>query len=500
MEEKTYLCIDLKSFYASVECVERGLDPLTTNLVVADTGRTEKTICLAVSPSLKAYGISGRSRLYEVVQIIKKVNEERKKKLPCGDFTGESYDDVLLKQDKSLSVSYIVAPPRMAFYIDYSTRIYEIYLQYVAPEDIHVYSVDEVFIDITRYRQLYKQSPRELAMTILRDVHAQTGITATAGIGTNLYLAKIAMDIVAKRSPADENGVRIAELDEQSYRETLWTHRPLTDFWRVGKGLAKKLERAGLRTMGDIARESMTAYGEDRLFDMFGMQAEFLIDHAWGYEPCTMEDIRSYVPETKSIGSGQVLREPYSFEKARMIVRGMSEQLVLDLVEKGFVTKQLVLTVGYDVENLKDGHRYEGEITVDAYGRRVPKSAHGTASLSEKTSSGRVITEAVLALYDRIVDPKLSIRRMNVTAANLTNECEASDEPEALQLDLFTDYGNYHEEEKKKKQSLKKERKIQETVIDIKNKFGKNAILKGINLEEGDTTVERNELIGGHKA
>ena len=487
--EKYYLCIDLKSFYASVECIERGLDAMTTNLVVADNSRTEKTICLAVSPSLKSFGIPGRPRLYEVIQRIEAVNRQRRMKAPNKELAGKSYDYIELRKSPEKTVSYIIAPPRMACYMQYSTRIYEIYLKYIAPEDIHIYSIDEVFMDITNYLQTYKKTPRELAMTIIRDVLAETGITATAGIGTNMYLAKIAMDIVAKKTKADKDGVRIAELDEMSYRKTLWTHTPLTDFWRVGKGYAKKLEQARLYTMGDIARASLTKFGEDKLYKLFGVGAEFLIDHAWGWEPCTMEDIRNYKPETKSIGSGQVLHCPYTFLQARLILKEMTELLVLDLVDKNFVTNQMVITIGYDIDNLKGNHSYKGEITTDMYGRKVPKHAHGTANLDCHTSSTKLIMEAVTELYDRIVDKNLLIRRVNITANNVIDENDIN--KSYVQLDLF--------ESDKKNLLLEKERSIQKTMLKLKKQFGKNAVLKGMNFQEGATTIERNSQIGGHK-
>ena len=500
MDKKTYFCIDLKSFYASVECIERGLDPMTTNLVVADNSRTEKTICLAVSPSLKSYGVPGRPRLFEVIGIVKGINEERRFKAPKKTFTGKSWDYIELKKNSSLEVSYIVAPPRMANYIKYSTRIYEVYLKYVAPEDIHVYSIDEVFIDVSNYLKNYKKTPRQLLKAILKDVLSETGITATAGIGTNMYLAKIAMDIVAKHTRADKDGVRIAELDEMSYREKLWDHRPLTDFWRVGKGYAKKLEENRLFTMGDIARESLSEYGEKRLCKMFGVGAELLIDHAWGYEPCTMEDIRNYKPENKSMGSGQVLHIPYDCEKARLILKEMTELLVLDLVEKGLVTNQIVVTIGYDIDNLKGNHSYKGEITTDMYGRKVPKHAHGTCNLKGYTSSTKKIMEGTMELYDRIINEKLLVRRVNITANNLIDEKLAVKDIDYEQLDLFTDYETVEKEKEIEKKELEKERHIQEAMINIKRKYGKNAVLKGLNLEEGATTIDRNSQIGGHKA
>ncbi len=503
MSNKKYLCIDLKSFYASVECVKRGLDPLKTNLVVADASRTQKTICLAVTPSLKAYGISGRSRLFEVEQRVKDINISRRKRAPENKLIGESFDDTELKNNSELAVSYIVAPPRMAYYSQYSTKIFEIYLKYVSRADILDYSIDEVFMDITEYLKLYKTTATEFARTIINDVLEQTGITATAGIGTNLYLAKIAMDVMAKKMPADEKGVRIAELDEISYRRELWTHRPITDFWRVGKGIAKKLEAAYIFTMGDIARASLTEYGETRLYKMFGKNTELLIDHAWGYEPCTLKEIRGYRPESKSLGAGQVLHCPYESDKARLIVQEMLELLALELVEKKLVTDQIVLTVGYDIDNLTDpeiSEYYKGEITTDFYGRRIPKHAHGTANIGEFTASAMLITDAVLKLFDSIVDEKLLVRRVTIAANHIIPE---GDEPvinESEQLDLFTDYTKQEQRRKIRNEKLKKERKIQEATIKLRHKFGKNAVLKGMNLKEGATTKDRNRQIGGHKA
>lgn len=500
---RTYLCIDLKSFYASVECVERGLDPLRTNLVVADVSRTEKTICLAVSPAMKSFGIPGRPRLFEVVQKVAEINNQRKWKAPRKKLEGESSDYTALKRNPSLEMTYIAAPPRMAHYMEYSTRIYNIYLKYVAPEDIYVYSIDEVFMDITAYLNTYKLSARELAMKIIRDVLETTGITATAGIGTNMYLAKIAMDIVAKKIPADKNGVRIAELDEMSYRRQLWNHRPLTDFWRVGKGYAKKLEDNRLYTMGDIAEYSLTEYGEDKLYKLFGVNAELLIDHAWGWEPCTIKDIKEYKPENKSIGSGQVLHCPYDFEKAKLIVREMTELLALDLVEKRLVTDQIVLTVGYDIENLINNEikeHYNGEVTADRYGRKIPKHAHGTANIGRLTSSAMLIMKAVMDLYDKIVNPKLLVRRVSISANHVISESEGKDNQSYEQLDLFTDYEELRKKREHEQQELKKERAIQETTINLRNKFGKNAVLKGANLQEGATTKDRNSQIGGHRA
>ena len=506
-KQKTYIAIDIKSFYASVECKERGRNPLTTNLVVADKSRTEKTICLAVSPALKSYGIPGRPRLFEVVQKVREANNARRWKAPNRTFTGVSDDSIELNANPALKLDYIVAPPRMSCYMEYSTRIYNVYLKYVAPEDIHVYSIDEVFMDVTAYLNSYGMTARELAMTMIQDVLKTTGITATAGIGSNLYLCKVAMDIVAKHIEADKDGVRIAELDEMSYRRILWNHRPLTAFWRVGRGYAKKLEEHGLYTMGDIARCSIgkpnELHNEELLYKMFGINAELLIDHAWGYEPCTMEYIKAYKPETNSICSGQVLHCPYDFEKARLVVKEMTDLMVLDLVDKRLVTDQIVLTVGYDIENLTDSKqrgKYKGAVTVDRYGRKVPKHAHGTTNLKKQTSSTRLITEAVLELYDRIVDKSLLIRRINITANKLVDESAISDTVEFEQLDLFTDYQAREKEEAKEEADLEREKRMQRAMLDIKKKFGKNAILKGMNLQEGATAKDRNEQIGGHKA
>lgn len=500
-ENKTYIAIDLKSFYASVECIERQLDPLTTNLVVADASRTEKTICLAVSPALKSYGVSGRPRLFEVVQKIKEVNMKRLQLVPEGVFSGSSYDRNRLNESPELAVEYIAAPPRMAYYISYSTRIYNIYLKYIAPEDIHVYSIDEVFIDVTHYLKTYQLTPRELTVKIVQDVLLNTGITATAGIGTNLYLCKIAMDIVAKHIEPDQNGVRIAELDEMSYRRLLWSHRPLTDFWRVGKGYEKKLEANGLYTMGDIARCSLggqTAYhNEDLLYRLFGVNAELLIDHAWGWEPCTMADIKSYKPMNNSVGSGQVLQCPYDYNKAKLIVCEMTDTLVLDLVDKSLVTDQIVLDIGYDIVNLTtpDNH-YKGEIITDHYGRKIPKHAHGTANIGQMTASTMLIMNAVMELYDKIVNRDLLIRRISISANHVISENKLDETPSFEQLDLFTDYTQKDAELEK----LEREKKIQQALLTIKKKYGKNAILKGTNLEDGAMAIERNNQIGGHKA
>ena len=507
MENRIYLAIDLKSFYASVECLECGRDPMTTNLVVADESRTEKTICLAVTPSLKSYGIPGRPRLFEVVQKIKEVNAARQRKAPGKRFTGSSSDYNELKIRPDLAVDYIVAPPQMARYMEISTQIYDIYMKYIAPEDMHVYSIDEVFMDVTGYLNTYRLSARELAMKIILDVLHTAGITATAGIGTNLYLCKVAMDIEAKHIPPDKNGVRIAELDEMSYRRKLWSHRPLTDFWRVGKGYANKLEQNGIFTMGDVARCSIGKpneyYNEDLLYKLFGVNAELLIDHAWGWEPCTIADIKAYKPESNSIGSGQVLQYPYDFEKAKLVVKEMTDALVLDLVEKGLVTNQLTLTVGYDIENLTDQNRrkkYHGEVKTDRYGRKIPKHAHGTANLEGYSSSTKQIMAAMLELFDRIVDKNLLIRRLNVTANRVIDEKSIPKPPQYQQMDFFTDYAAEQEKQKAEQAELAREKKIQETMIDIKKRFGKNAVLKGTNLSEGATGKDRNNQIGGHKA
>jgi DNA polymerase V len=503
-KERVYLAIDLKSFYASVECMERGLDPITTNLVVADASRTEKTICLAVSPALKAYGIPGRARLFEVVQRVKEINRERRLKAPGGVFTGSSIHSWELEKRPDLALDYIAAPPRMAFYIEYSTRIYDIYLKYVAPEDMHVYSIDEIFCDVTDYLETYQMTPRELAMRMLWDVYDTTGITATAGIGSNLYLAKIAMDIVAKHVEPDENGVRIAQLDEMSYRKLLWSHKPLTDFWRVGRGYAKKLAEHGMFTMGDVARCSIgpsnSYHNEDLLYKLFGVNAELLIDHAWGWEPCTIADIKAYRPQTNSLGSGQVLQCPYSCEKTRLIVREMVDLLALDLVDKHVVTDQMVLTIGYDVENLKTRSNYSGEVTTDRYGRKIPRHSHGSVNLGCWTSSTKKITEAVLGLFDQIADPSLLVRRVNIVANHIQDESIQAEKNNFEQLDLFTDYEALEREREAEKAELEREKKLQNAMLDIKKKFGKNAILKGMNLEEGAMTIKRNEQIGGHKA
>lgn len=490
-----YIAIDLKSFYASVECAERGLNPLTTNLVVADASRTEKTICLAVSPSLKSYGISGRARLFEVVQQVKQVNAMRQRQIPGGKFTGDSFDQNELKEHRELAVDYLVAPPRMALYMEYSTRIYGIYLRYVAPEDMHVYSVDEVFIHVDPYLHGNGQTAEQFAREIMQVIYDETGITATAGIGTNLYLAKVAMDVEAKHCEPDEKGARMASLDEISYRKKLWAHEPITDFWRVGPGYAKKLKQHGLYTMGDVARCSLGKeteyYNEELLYRLFGVNAELLIDHAWGYEPCTIEDIRNYKPENNSLSSGQVLSCPYDTKKARLIVQEMTDLLVLELVEKRLVTDQIVLTIGYDVDNVKKAG-YQGTVVTDRYGRKIPKHAHGSVNLGGHTSSTRDIMGKTLALYDSIIDSSLWVRRVTIVANHVIRESEKK-ETNYQQMHLFME--PEADEEKREK-----ERKMQEALIRVKNKYGKNAILKGMNLQEGGTTIERNSQIGGHKA
>ena len=501
MRERTYIAIDLKSFYASVECRERGLDPMNTNLVVADESRTDKTICLAVTPSLKSYGISGRGRLFEVKQRVREVNQARAYAAPGKKTQWSSCFDSELRANPTMAVDFLIAPPRMALYMEYSTRIYNVYMKYVAPEDIVVYSIDEVFMDVTNYLETYKLTPKELTMKMILDVLETTGITATAGIGTNLFLCKVAMDVVAKHIPPDKNGVRIAELDEKRFRKELWNHKPLTDFWRVGRGYAKKLEEHGLFTMGDVARCSV--YNENLLYKLFGKNAELLIDHAWGWEPCTMEAIKAYKPASNSLGSGQVLHQPYPAEKARLVLREMTDLLVLDLVDKGLVTDQLVVTVGYDIENLTDSTRrknYHGEVTVDHYGREVPKHAHGTANLGSYTSSTKKILDAVAELFDRIVDPDLLVRRLNVVANHVIAEGDRVEEPVAEQLDFFTDYAAEDAKREAERADLERERKRQQAMLTIKKKFGKNAILKGMNLEEGATAKDRNAQIGGHKA
>ncbi len=503
MEEapRSYIAIDLKSFYASVECVERGLDPLATNLVVADAARTEKTICLAVTPPLKAFGIPGRARLFEVVQKVREINAARRALLPGGRFTGSSSSAEELGRHPDWELSYITAPPRMAFYIKYSARVYDIYLKYISPEDIHVYSVDEVFIDATDYLKSYRMTARELASAMIRDVLTQTGITATAGIGTNLYLAKIAMDIMAKHSPADENGVRIACLDEMSYRRSLWNHKPLTDFWRIGRGLAARLAAYGIDTMGKIARCSLEE--EELLYRLFGVNAELVIDHAWGYEPCRIKDIKAYRPKVSSLSSGQVLTEPYTFDKALIVIREMADAMALNLMDKGLVSGQIVVTVGYDAANLYDGQKreaYTGKVHTDRYGRRVPEHSHGTVNLPRPTCLSNVIIDAAAELFGKIADPGLLVRRLNITAAGVKPENAGGGKASVRELDLFTDYGTLLEREEAENKALDKQKRVQKAVLEIKRKYGKNAMLRGLDFTEGATARERNNQIGGHKA
>ena len=494
------MCIDLKSFYASVECVLRHLDPLTTNLVVADPSRTEKTICLAVTPSLKSYGISGRARLFEVIEKVKEINNERLKNTKNHIFTGSSYDNELLKKEINLKLDYITAVPRMNYYMKYSAKIYNIYLKYISRDDIFSYSIDEVFCDITEYLKYYNKTPKELATMIIHDVYNTTGITATCGIGTNMYLAKIAMDIVAKHMDPDKNGVRIAQIDEMSYRKLLWNHTPITDFWRVGPGSARRLSNNKMYTMGDIARCSIE--NEKLLYKLFGVNAELLIDHAWGYEPCTIKSAKSYKPQSKSISSGQVLHTPYTYEKARLIVKEMTELLVLDLVSKKYMTNLISLSIGYDVSNLTDSNikkHYHGEIVVDHYGRYVPKGAHSSIKLEKRTSSTKIIMEKMLELFDEIANPKLLVRRINICFSSLLNEKESSKEVVYKQFDLFSNTSEIDINKINEEKNIKEEKKLQETMISIMNKYGRNSILKAMNLEEGATTIDRNTEVGGHK-
>lgn len=507
MKNRTYIAIDLKSFYASVECVARGLDPLGTNLVVADPTRTSKTICLAVSPSLKSFGIGGRARLFEVEERVREVNIARLSKIPEGQFSGESVDAKTLELQPSMKLDFIVAPPRMSEYMRISTKIFDIYLRYVSAEDMHVYSVDEVFMDVTDYLHTYNLTPYELANKMIHEVLDETGITATAGIGTNMYLCKIAMDIEAKHMAPDKDGVRIAELDEMSYKRNLWNHKPITDFWRVGRGIAKKLKEYGMETMGDVARCSIgdpaDLYNEDLLYRLFGVNAELLIDHAWGYEPTTIAMIKAYRPSSTSLSTGQVLSCPYDYEKTRIIVKEMADLLVLDLVDKKYVTDQIVLTIGYDISNLTDPKiksMYSGQVTYDHYGRPVPKHAHGTINLGHFSSSTREIIPKVVELFERIYNPILLSRRITIAAMNLTDESHSDPEGTYEQLDLFTDYLAVERERIAKKEEMDKENRLQKAVLSIKKKYGKNAMLKGTNLEEGGTTIERNRQIGGHKA
>ena len=498
--DRVYICIDLKSFYASVECVERGLDPLDTNLVVADEARTAKTICLAVSPSLKSYGLSGRCRLFEAIQKVREVNYQRRKDNNYRPFTKKSYLDSEIKRNNNLELDFIKATPRMRLYMKYSTAIYNIYLKYIAEEDILVYSIDEVFCDITNYLKFYKMTASKLVMKIISEVYETTGITATAGIGTNMYLAKVAMDIMAKKMKPNEYGVRMAYLNEELYKKELWSHQPLTDFWRVGRGYAKKLEANHIYTMGDIARTSLV--NEDLLFRLFGVNAELLIDHAWGYEPCTISDAKNYKPLRNSISSGQVLHCAYDYNKAKLVVREMVDSLTLDLVDKHLISNQFVLTIGYDVENLlnpKIANLYHGEITTDNYGRSIPKHAHGTANIDHRTSSTSIITNEVMKLYDKIVNRHLLIKRINLTACDVVNENCQDKVIITKQLDLFSNTSVINKEKEQELHNEVEERKIQRTLLDIKNKYGKNAILKGMNIEEGSTQKDRNEQVGGHR-
>lgn len=498
--ERSYIAIDLKSFFASVECVERGLNPLTTNLVVADESRTDKTICLAVTPALKARGVPGRPRLFEVKQKVRDINNQRGR--PLGGLRGKSVYDEELNEHPEYAVDFIIAPPRMSYYIDYSTRIYGIYLNYVSAEDMHVYSIDEVFIDATNYLKTYKMTAHELAMKMIQDVLKQTGITATAGIGTNLFLCKVAMDIVAKHIPADKDGVRIAELDEMSYRKSLWNHTPLTDFWRLGAGTARRLASIGITTMGEIARCSVSH--EDILYKIFGVNAELLIDHAWGWEPCTIDKIKAYRPETNSLSSGQVLHCPYDYKKTRVVVLEMADAAALTLLEKGLLTNQLVLSIGYDTESLTNSsiaEQYHGDVYLDHYGRKVPKPAQGTVNLEDFSSSSKTILQAVERLFEKIIDRSLLVRRINLATNHVIPEFYLKKRKrEAVQLELFVDYDKQREVEEQRKKENEKERRIQQTIIDIKHKYGKNSILKGLNFMDGATAKDRNRQIGGHKA
>lgn len=487
--DRVYACIDLKSFYASVECVERKLDPITTNLVVADSSRTLKTICLAVSPSLKQYGIPGRARLFEVVQKVREINNIRRKR--TNKFYGKSFNDIELRKNRRLELDYIIATPRMGLYIKYSTQIYNIYLKYLSESDIYVYSIDEVFCDITNYLKYYNMTARELVTKILLDILNTTGITATAGIGTNLYLAKVSMDIVAKHVDIDSNGVRIAFLNGKKYRELLWNHRPLTDFWRVGGGYLKKLNDHNMYTMGDICRCSIN--NVDLLYKLFGVNAELLIDHAWGYEPCTIDMIKKYKPASNSLTSGQVLQCAYSFDKARLVVREMVDLLSLEMVEKNVVSDVFVLTIGYDINSPS----YDGEYSFDRYGRSVPKSSHGTIRMPYKTSSSRIMISKAMELYDKIVNKKLLIKRINICVGNLNSYDSIKDLERHEQMDIFSDFNESDSESEKK--NFENENELQKVMISIKKKYGKNSILKAMNLSEGATTIERNKQIGGHK-
>lgn len=491
---RVYICIDLKSFYASVECMERGLDPLNTNLVVADFSRTEKTICLAVSPSLKKIGISGRARLFEAIQGVREANNIRKKNNHNRRFTGKSYFQDELNSNKSLEIDFIIATPQMKKYMNYSTKIYDTYLKYVAPEDIYAYSIDEVFCDITGYLKTYKMTPREMITKMIQDVYDTTGITATGGIGTNMYLAKIAMDIVAKHMEPNKFGVRIAGLDEYTYRKLLWSHKPITDFWRVGKGIAKTLANNNMYTMGDVARKSIE--DQDLLYKLFGINAEYLIDHAWGYEPCTMKDVKNFKPKINSLSEGQVLHKPYDYEHTKLIVKEMTDNVSFALTRKSLVTNQLVLEIGYDTSNLEF---YDGEITEDRYGRKIPKHAHGTIRLDRFSSTSSVLRKYIIELFDRIINKDLYVRRVYVIAGNVRNKESVKNQKVYEQIDLFTDYEEKDKNDREEELSLEKDNNLQEVLLDIKNKFGKNSIVKGMNLEEGGTAIERNGQVGGHR-
>ena len=503
--ERSYLCIDLKSFYASVECLQRGLDPLSTLLAVADESRTEKTICLAATPALKAYGVSGRARLFEVHQQLRLANAQRLCRAPGRRFTGKSWDAHELAANPALEIDFITAVPRMGLYMEVSSFIYNVYLRYIAPEDIHVYSIDEVFIDLTPYLKTYHATPRQLAEKLVQAVLAESGIIATAGIGTNLYLAKVAMDIVAKKMPADEHGCRIAQLDEITYRQQLWDHEPITDFWRVGRGYSRRLEKYGMKTMGDVALcsvgKSTDYYNEDLLYKLFGVNAQLLIDHAWGFEDCTIAQIKTYKPENSSISSGQVLSEPYTVPKARIIAEEMLDLLVLDLVEKKLQTDQIVLTIGYDRESLTDPNiHYTGPVVTDPYGRAIPKHSTGTANLGKYTSSTRLVMEKAMALFDRIVDPALLVRRMTVTACHVLPRQQAARQGEEMvQLDLFTNFEEQQQRRQQEESLEQRELRRQEAVLQIQRRFGKNAILKGMNYQQGATTRQRNAQVGGHR-
>lgn len=498
--ERSYLCIDLKSFYASVECVERGLDPFRANLVVADASRTDKTICLAVSPALKSFGVSGRPRLFEVNQRVARINNERRRRIWGGKFKDKTIDAVFLRECPAYELDFVIAPPQMRLYMEYSARIFEIYLKYVAPEDIFPYSVDEVFVDITPYLTHSHLTPRKFAMQMIHDVFNTTGITATAGIGTNMYLAKVAMDIVAKKMPADRDGVRIAELDEASFRRELWEHRPLTDFWNIGPGISRRLERCGMWTMGDVARMSLK--NESLLYSMFGINAELIIDHAWGYESCTMADIKSYRPKSTSISSGQVLTEPTKSATARLILKEMADSLSLDLVARGVVTDYICIDIGYDIENLSDELRrneYDGDVIYDHYGRAIPKGAHASKTLTRYTSSTRTIVECAEQLFDRAANPELLVRRLNISAGRLHPKGDVSTEKPPEQLQMFVDYTLLEEAREKEKKQERREADLMEVILRLKEKYGKNTILKGMNYLEGATGRMRNEQVGGHK-